>query len=230
MLDKKYFFVSLLFHLFIIILFLLIERETRIYKHFLVLGVHSRKFTQAYFKPLKDYNKGKSYRPNIKKNINSSSKNVIKKSSPEKVISKKIINKKSTKNIVKKTKVIKKKQSVVKPIVKPIVKKQVVKNVKQKKRKKTKLEKKDVVNSKLLFYQKNIQKEVRRLWHPPVGVPKGTQCRVRFMISSSGNVFDFKIIRPSKILIYDLSIKRVAKKFNFDRLLWGRNFDVDFRQ
>jgi hypothetical protein len=79
-------------------------------------------------------------------------------------------------------------------------------------------------------YQQCIQTEVERLWRPPVGVHKGTECTISFAVNENGDVESFIISRPSKILIYDLSIIRVAKKFKFDRTLWGKKFTISFRQ
>jgi hypothetical protein len=82
----------------------------------------------------------------------------------------------------------------------------------------------------LIFYQRHVQREVDRLWRPPVGVPKGTVCSVLFSIGSDGSIEQFEILKRSDVLIYDLSILRVAKSFQFDKSLWGKQFKIDFRQ
>ena len=82
----------------------------------------------------------------------------------------------------------------------------------------------------LIKYQLSIQKEVERLWHPPVGVPKGTECSICFNINSNGTINKFEFIKRSKILIYDLSVSKIAKNFQFDRSLWNKKFTIDFRQ
>jgi hypothetical protein len=79
-------------------------------------------------------------------------------------------------------------------------------------------------------YQKYVQQEVEHTWKPPLGVPKGTECTVLFEIGSDGCVKQFEFVTRSNILIYDLSITRVAKLFKFDSCLWGKTFKVDFRQ
>ncbi|MBU4269771.1 TonB C-terminal domain-containing protein [Candidatus Dependentiae bacterium] len=85
-------------------------------------------------------------------------------------------------------------------------------------------------DQEIIKYQESIQKEVSRLWHPPIGVPKGSECIVRFYIDNSGNVEKYEIMQKSNILIYDLSITQVAKKFKFEESLWGKNFSIHFRQ
>lgn len=79
-------------------------------------------------------------------------------------------------------------------------------------------------------YQECIQQEVLRLWRPPVGVSKNTEIRAFFYVNKAGYVERFEIIKKSNVLIYDLSILRVAKKFLFDKCLWGKKFTIDFRQ
>ena len=85
-------------------------------------------------------------------------------------------------------------------------------------------------NPELVAYQKYIQMEVERVWHPPVGVPKGTECSLTFIINTEGNIEEFEITKRSNILVYDLSILRVAKNFKFDKSLWNKKFSIDFRQ
>jgi len=82
----------------------------------------------------------------------------------------------------------------------------------------------------LCVYQQYIQKEVERVWRPPVGVPKGTECSLSFVIDGGGNVKSFEIIKKSSILLYDLSIIKVANNFKFDECLYGKKFNIVFRQ
>ena len=82
----------------------------------------------------------------------------------------------------------------------------------------------------LIIYQRHVQREVDRLWRPPLGVPKGTICTVMFTIGAEGTVENFEILKRSDVVIYDLSIIRVARNFQFDKSLWGKQFKIDFRQ
>lgn len=82
----------------------------------------------------------------------------------------------------------------------------------------------------LIIYQRHVQREVDRLWRPPLGVPKGTICTVTFTIGTEGCVENFEFLKRSNVVIYDLSIIRVAKNFQFDKSLWGKQFKIDFRQ
>ncbi len=78
--------------------------------------------------------------------------------------------------------------------------------------------------------QRYIQVEVLRLWRPPIGISKGTECTVSFFINRQGLVQEFEFVKRSNVLIYDLSISRVARQFKFDKCLWGKKFTIDFRQ
>jgi len=82
----------------------------------------------------------------------------------------------------------------------------------------------------LVMYQKHVQREVDRLWRPPLGVPKGTVCTILFSVDDDGTVETFDFIKRSSVLIYDLSVIRIAKNFQFDKCLWGKQFKIDFRQ
>ncbi len=82
----------------------------------------------------------------------------------------------------------------------------------------------------LIIYQRHVQREVDRLWRPPLGVPKGTICTVMFTVGTEGGIENFEFLKRSDVVIYDLSIIRVAKNFQFDKSLWGKQFKIDFRQ
>jgi hypothetical protein len=79
-------------------------------------------------------------------------------------------------------------------------------------------------------YQKHVQREVDRLWRPPVGVPKGTVCTVLFTVNVEGEVEEVAFLKRSSMLIYDLSIMRIAKSFKFAHCLWNKQFKIDFKQ
>jgi len=86
------------------------------------------------------------------------------------------------------------------------------------------------VNKEMLVYQKRIQQEVQRLWRPPLGVPKGTVCTLLVEVGRDGKIIATDLVDRSNVLIYDLSVMKVAKKFAFHKSLWGKQFKIDFRQ
>lgn len=82
----------------------------------------------------------------------------------------------------------------------------------------------------IMLYQHIVQKEIGQRWQPPLGVPKGTQCTIRFEISDNGSVKNAELVRNSAVLIFDLSAVRSARTCTFMQCLWGKTFQVDFRQ
>lgn len=79
-------------------------------------------------------------------------------------------------------------------------------------------------------YQRYVQEEIDRVWRPPLGVKKGTICTVTFSVDEKGNVQACTIAKRSTVLIYDLSIMRVARELRFHSSLWGKQFKIDFCQ
>lgn len=80
-------------------------------------------------------------------------------------------------------------------------------------------------------FQYHIQQEIDRVWRPPVGVPKGTLCSIQFLLNKKdGSIESCTFAKRSAVLIYDLSIMRIAKELKFHESLWGKQFKIDFCQ
>jgi hypothetical protein len=88
----------------------------------------------------------------------------------------------------------------------------------------------DYSNEEIVVYQRHIQTAIERLWHPPVGVPKGTASTVLFTLRADGSIEKYDFIKRSTILIYDLSITKIIAQLEFHKSLWGKQFKVDFQQ
>lgn len=247
-LDKKLFFASVVIHFLVFVLIGFSYRDSHIKKTFLAYGRHSKRQTNAYFRspsaPKKldygKYLKARRGRPKKKaKPRRSAKKSVMKKakSAPKKTAVKK-------KSVPKKKLIKKKNIAQKKPKDRKLLRSEKVKNIKtpEKNAKPVSKEKDSQpmevlhfnlmgeLDPKVIRYQQCIQYEVDRVWKPPLGVPKGTECIVTFVIDEDGSVKSFNIDKKSKILIYDLSIVRVSKDFRFDKCLWGKSFVVNFRQ
>lgn len=82
----------------------------------------------------------------------------------------------------------------------------------------------------MLLYQRVVQQEIERTWQPPLGVPKGTECTVRFEVADNGSIKGVTLVHRSDVLIFDLSTLRSARTCVFAQCLWGKIFQVDFRQ
>lgn len=81
------------------------------------------------------------------------------------------------------------------------------------------------------YHQRVIGQEFSRLWQPPVGVRKGTECTVRISIDAKGSISNVEFIKRSQVPIYDLSILRLKiAKPEFPASLHGKHMIVVFHQ
>ena len=244
--NKKFFIFSFLLHILVVLIFSFFTTDNAIVKRFVVFGLHSKKPTHAYFRALKapatSSNKWLSQRNLVQKKTIQPKKE-IKKTEPkvqEKKVPQKNLKREEKKPPPKTTvnkKPEKKEFFKAKPITPPQKKQEGKIEEKEDLSQKTNKEEDQFhfnlmgeADPNLVMYQKHIQKEVERLWRPPIGVPKGTECTLCFTINSKGEVEHFELIKESKVLIYNLSISHVAKKFKFDKSLWNKKFTIDFRQ
>jgi len=250
-LDKRLFWISLALHVVAIFFLGFFNRNSQIRKTFVAYGIHSRKMTNAYFRRLCAPNGGYQRYLKARRAKEAMIRKKRQKASVKKQPKKPVI-KKEPKRVPQKKKTIEKKP--IKKEIKQEPKKQPAKQKKKPEPKKKKeseevndTEKLDEqlpddseetlhfnlmgeTDPRMIIYQQCIQLEVDRVWRPPLGVPKGTECEVCFVIARNGSIKEFKIQKSSKMLIYDLSIVRVAKEFKFDKCLWGKSFIVTFRQ
>ena len=89
----------------------------------------------------------------------------------------------------------------------------------------------DVSNPQILVYQKKVQHAVNKLWRPPVGIPKDTECCVRLYVDEHGDIAKVEKVKSSKILIYDLSVLQAAKRLHFDdEYLTNKKIVIVFHQ
>lgn len=82
---------------------------------------------------------------------------------------------------------------------------------------------------RFFVYINKIQHEFGQVWEPPIGIPEGIKCLVKLVIDKKGEVELFDILEKSKVVIFDLSVVRDAKKLNFAHArykeLWGKTFE-----
>lgn len=240
------FTISLLVHLVLTIALIRGYYSSYIPTKFVVLGAHSQKPTQAYYKSVPQHYTAPQTQSRVKL-----PKKPVKKATPTSFSQKKK-NKRRIKNPLKKRKKNKKKKNKLQKRnnKQQIKKKKNPGKINQVQKKSPSLPKSNIAASqqtqaipqqkqaatdkryskKHLHYFRMIQEEVMRVWEPPVGIPKGTECTVLFSIDNHGNVQHFELIKRSNMLLYDLSITQAAQSFNFNKALWGRQFTISFRQ
>lgn len=219
---KLYLLASCALHGALIIVMYLISGSSCISTNFLVLGAHSKERLETFYKPMKAIIPFVRHQSSVQPQSQPTPKPeaqvaVSKEKAPER--KKTTLDQEKKKPLVPNKKVVPKDLQTPKKNVEPIASQPqpIQMPLSQ-------------VEESIHQCNKQIQQEISRLWRPPVGVPKGTECTVRFTINKKGSVDHFEFLKRSKILIYDLSITRVAHKFAFDRSLWGKTFTIDFRQ
>lgn len=87
-------------------------------------------------------------------------------------------------------------------------------------------------NDPVAHYQQRVMNaEFNRLWHPPVGVRKGTECRARFTFGKDGTITHIEFTQRSQVPIYDLSVLRLKlQKFNIPAAYHGASIIMVFHQ
>jgi outer membrane biosynthesis protein TonB len=78
--------------------------------------------------------------------------------------------------------------------------------------------------------QRELQREVDRVWAPPLGVPKGTECILEITLDKQGNVKAWEFKEKSNILLFDVSVEEITSKLSLGRLFWNKSFQITFRQ
>ena len=232
--DKRLLIVSFLVHIVVIFAVNFICTSSRIQKTFVAYGRHSRYQTKAYFRQMQ-------HDGNYRKYFKQAKKKKVHKKKPVKKLARKLAKKPAKKQAKKKVKkkIVKKKKLLAKNNPKKRIKQKPVKHepVKQEPKMPEEIENEILhfnimgeTDPVMVRYQQQIQEAIDTVWKPPIGVPKGTECHGLFSVDKSGKVIEFKITKQSKVVIYDLSVVRDAKKVPFPKNLWGKTFPVIFRQ
>lgn len=173
--------------------------------------------------------KNSQAKKNAKSNADINPKKKVKNLASKKVVVPKNSAKKNKKpNIVPKQL----EKSPQKPKIEPVLKSE-VKNIKTND---------DKINNENIFKISNFNKEglsiledkvskaFSKVWTPPVNVPKGTECTIKFNVSKLGKIDKFVVEKSSKILIYDMSILGVLDKVVLPVEVWGRLIQFEFVQ
>lgn len=80
-------------------------------------------------------------------------------------------------------------------------------------------------------HQRIMSEEFNRLWQPPVGVRKGTECQVRITFSKEGAITNIAFVKHSQVPIYDLSILRLKLATpNIPQMFHGTSQKLTFHQ
>jgi len=75
-----------------------------------------------------------------------------------------------------------------------------------------------------------IQDAVDKVWRPPVGVAKGTECSLSVKLDAAGRVMDFELVKKSPVWIFNSSVLQAARQLMFGREFGGMSFVINFKQ
>ncbi len=81
-----------------------------------------------------------------------------------------------------------------------------------------------------LVLHEQIQQEVVRCWHPPIGLDPALCCTVSVHVDWQGTSEKCAMIKASGILAYDISVHCAIKSIVFPRSTYGKDVILTFKQ
>lgn len=81
-----------------------------------------------------------------------------------------------------------------------------------------------------LYMERLIRQEVESKWRPPVGLSKNLVCDIEIEVDWNGKANQIKIIKPSGVLVYDISVRSAIKSIDFPRIMCGKKICMNFKQ
>lgn len=82
----------------------------------------------------------------------------------------------------------------------------------------------------MLVMYEQIQAEVARCWCPPPGVAPGTSCTLTFYVDWQGKAGVCTTVKPSTVLMFDMSARVSLKDMVFLRSSYGKEITLTFMQ
>lgn len=77
-----------------------------------------------------------------------------------------------------------------------------------------------------LTIQLQLQEELLRVWHPPVGIDDAVSCQVRVLLDATGIVQQIEMIKPSGMLLFDVSARAAVQQAVWPRGVWGTTLEL----
>lgn len=66
-----------------------------------------------------------------------------------------------------------------------------------------------------------VQEELLRVWRPPVGIDEGLACTVRVTINAQGIMQTVELLKPSGMLVFDVSARAAVQQAVWPHGVWG---------
>jgi hypothetical protein len=83
---------------------------------------------------------------------------------------------------------------------------------------------------KNLQMAKDIETVVAKYWHPPIGFAKDTECTVQVTVNSQGRSSGFSIVKSSKVLAYDMSVRQSVPQIIYPQSVRNKTLTIVFKQ
>jgi outer membrane biosynthesis protein TonB len=77
-----------------------------------------------------------------------------------------------------------------------------------------------------LAVQLEIQEELLRVWRPPVGIDEGVSCTITVTLDDTGAAQTVEIVKPSGILLFDVSARAAIQQAVWPRAFWGATLEL----
>lgn len=74
-----------------------------------------------------------------------------------------------------------------------------------------------------------LQQELVRVWHPPVGIAKDTNCTINCQVNWQGGVHDVTIQKTSGILMYDVAARSALYAMQLPEWARGKSLTIIFK-
>ncbi len=86
------------------------------------------------------------------------------------------------------------------------------------------------VDPKYISFLNSVQREISRVWHPPINLPKDAECVVDIIPGFGDVIKSFEIVKPSNIKAFNSSVKIAVPRMKFPKELHGQRLSITFKQ
>jgi outer membrane biosynthesis protein TonB len=77
-----------------------------------------------------------------------------------------------------------------------------------------------------LTMQVQLQEELLRVWHPPIGVETGVCCQVRITLDDAGKVQAVDMVQSSGTILFDVSARAAVQQAVWPKGMWGTTIEL----
>lgn len=74
-----------------------------------------------------------------------------------------------------------------------------------------------------------LQQEMARCWHPPVGIAAHVFCQIAVSYDWDGKLVSMEMVKPSGILMFDVSSRNAVSQMEAPKFVRGKTFTITFK-